>query len=519
MEEKGPEKTSEKPTPNYFVENEFQFSELDSELIIGLVGAVGTDLPKVEDIIKGRLESHQYNVNVIHVSMDIIKNIYTVKEYSSGDDEYERISRSMDAGKLDRNEADDYSILAMGAAFMIWSKREKDASGNGKPCPNQAYIINSLKHPDEVHRLRQIYPQGFYLIGVYCDEKRRLDHLVENKRIGKDKAQELMDRDKNENLPYGQKLSDTFHMSDFFIKLDGNDDKLKNDIWRILEILFADPYKTPTFDEYAMFLAHTASLRSADLSRQVGAVVSKDKEIIGTGANDCPRFGGGLYWPVRNDENFKIEDEKNGRDYMRSEDPNKREQSKIINDIVKKGVEKGIDEGELRETLESSPIRDLIEFGRVVHAEMEALLSCARNGISTNGATLYCTTFPCHNCAKHIIAAGIERVVYIEPYEKSKAQELHDDAISLGFSGKKRTVHFEPFIGVGPRRFFDLFSMNLGSGTELKRKDKNGKVVEWKPENSNLRIRLRAGSYLDLELTISNRFRTILERLSDENER
>ena len=44
------------------------------------------------------------------------------------------------------------------------------------------------------------------------------------------------------------------------------------------------------------------------------------------------------------------------------------------------------------------------------HAEMEALLSCARSGVSTRGATLYSTTFPCHNCAKHIIAAGVARV-------------------------------------------------------------------------------------------------------------
>ena len=60
----------------------------------------------------------------------------------------------------------------------------------------------------------------------------------------------------------------------------------------------------------------------------------------------------------------------------------------------------------------------------MVHAEMEALLSCARSGVSPVGGTLYSTTFPCHNCAKHIVAAGLRRVVYVEPYPKSRAVEF-----------------------------------------------------------------------------------------------
>jgi deoxycytidylate deaminase len=75
---------------------------------------------------------------------------------------------------------------------------------------------------------------------------------------------------------------------------------------------------------------------------------------------------------------------------------------------------------------------DITEFGRPVHAEMEAILSCARIGISPKMGTLYCTTFPCHNCAKHIVAAGIKRVVYVEPYPKSKAEKLHSDSLNTG---------------------------------------------------------------------------------------
>ena len=138
---------------------------------------------------------------------------------------------------------------------------------------------------------------------------------------------------------------------------------------------------------------------------------------------------------------------------------------------------------------------------------MEALLSCARNNVSTRGGQLFSTTFPCHNCAKHIVAAGIKRVVFIEPYQKSKASEFHSDSISVGFSSSQNTVHFEPFVGIGPRRFFDLFSVRLGAGYELKRKNNDGLVIDWNLSNSSrLRVQMLPGSYLDLEQEAREQF-------------
>ena len=65
----------------------------------------------------------------------------------------------------------------------------------------------------------------------------------------------------------------------------------------------SNPCITPTFDENAMFLAYAASSRSADLSRQVGAVVvSENREVVATGANDLPQCGGGQYWSGPDDQ-------------------------------------------------------------------------------------------------------------------------------------------------------------------------------------------------------------------------
>jgi dCMP deaminase len=50
------------------------------------------------------------------------------------------------------------------------------------------------------------------------------------------------------------------------------------------------------------------------------------------------------------------------------------------------------------------------------HAESNAINQAAKFGISVDGATLYCTTYPCSSCAKQIVNSGIVEVVYKEGY-------------------------------------------------------------------------------------------------------
>jgi hypothetical protein len=100
---------------------------------------------------------------------------------------------------------------------------------------------------------------------------------------------------------------------------------------------------------------------------------------------------------------------------------------------------------------------------------------------STSNAYLYTTTFPCHNCTRHIIASGIRKLVYIEPYPKSKAKDLHSDAICFDEEEamKSGKIPFVPFVGVGPRRYLDLFSSQLSGGIPVERRDRDGKPTRW----------------------------------------
>lgn len=490
--------------------------ELDSELVIGLVSAVGTENQHVIDLLKARLSEAGYRVELVKVSSDVIPLLVNATQY--GDDKYQRISSLMHAGNQARSSqgADD-GVLANGVASIIFSRRQKDENGIPLPQPKTAFIVDSLKRPEEIAQLRLIYPSGFVSIGIHSDEQRRTKHMVLDQGMSSENAEDLIRRDRDESaVEHGQRVNDTFHLADFFVQITDDRDQLRCDIKRIVELWFGNPFITPTFDEHAMFMAFSAALRSADLSRQVGAVVTRDSRILSTGANDCPKAGGGLYWPTRDEKTRGIDDYPMGRDYTRPEgDSNRDQQVRLIQDIIQQANEAKLefDRETFFKVLDNSGIKDLTEYGRVVHAEMEALLSCARNGQSTVGATLYCTTFPCHNCAKHIVAAGVKRVVFVEPYPKSKALQFHNDSIEVG-SEKANTdsqkVRFEAFVGIGPRRFFELFSVNLGSSYKLQRKVKaTGARKEWNIEKAQLRLQMKPISYLELETNAAFLFSTV----------
>ena len=98
-------------------------------------------------------------------------------------------------------------------------------------------------------------------------------------------------------------------------------------------------------------------------------------------------------------------------------------------------------------------------------------------------------------CARHIIADGIARVVYIEPYPKSLTKQLHSDAACIDddSSAPENTVSFLPFNGIGPRRYLDLFEMTTD------RKNSSGRAATWDPAKSVPKI-AQFSTYTDLEL-------------------
>lgn len=113
-----------------------------------------------------------------------------------------------------------------------------------------------------------------------------------------------------------------------------------------------------SWDEYFMGVAHLSGMRSKDPSTQVGAcIVSQDNKILSMGYNGFPNGCA--------DEDFPWDRE-----------------------------------GDLLET----------KYAFVTHSELNAILNY--RGGSLEGTKLYVSLFPCNECAKAIIQAGIKTVIY-----------------------------------------------------------------------------------------------------------
>jgi len=132
----------------------------------------------------------------------------------------------------------------------------------------------------------------------------------------------------------------------------------------------------PSWDEYFMKIAGLVATRSTCLRHNIGAVLVRDKRILATGYNGAPS-----------------------------------------------GMTHCLKIGCIRDKLKI-PSGTKAEICRGIHAEQNTIVQCAVYGISSKGSTLYTTHQPCTVCTKILIAGGIKRIVYKEPYPDKFAQSL-----------------------------------------------------------------------------------------------
>jgi deoxycytidylate deaminase len=461
------------------------------EVVIGLVGPVGIDLDPIVAAIVRQLEAVQYTARPIRLSARLGE--FFGKDLSHKPED-ERIGGLMDAGTRLREESGRGDAVALLGIAEIRRTRAEELGGSTE---GNAYILRSLKHPHEVQTLRSVYGRGFFLISAYTPREARVSAMAEritrsqhgNPNHARAKAESIVERDEQEeNKDLGQDVKDAFPLADLFI--DGRDkNSFEPEIRRFIELVFGNLFHTPTRDEHGMYHARSAALRSADLGRQVGAAISAPSgELLSLGCNDVPKASGDLYWPG---------DDGDARDFQRGFDPIVEERKQILSELLaglrsakvlsaEYSDDKAIaplvtalTSGEKRKALKGARVMNLLEFGRSVHAEMAAISSAARLGVPIKGATLFTTTFPCHMCARHIVSSGIARVVYVEPYPKSRARHLHGDSIQVDAQKPlPGLVTFEPFVGIAPRQYQDIFdAQNL-------RKDDSGNIFNWRAKGT-----------------------------------
>jgi deoxycytidylate deaminase len=412
-----------------------------AELIFGIVAAIGTPIDFVAQALEEELKSRGYESDLVHLS--VLMNAFSLPTSPPPKTakQYIRLKTLISRGDELRKQFGPDALASLATSHISAKRPDSEP----RSFPGKAFILRQLKHPEEVYLLRSVYEDGFHVIGLYCPVKERKKTLRVHYGMTEKEADELIKLDEHERPEFGQRFRDTFHLSDCFVAVSDSSDgveRTKQQLSRFLDLLFGNRMLTPTKDEFAMYIAHAAAIRSSSLSRQVGAsILNDDGDIISIGTNEVPRYGGGSYWEKDLSHSLASHHD-DARDHIIGKDSNDLMQRSVMAEILAelepKWAQLTNKEREEKlslvcDTLKASGARimSLTEFGRAVHAEMSALMAAARVGLSVKNTTLFTTTFPCHGCTRHIVDAGIRRVVYVEPYPKSLAAEFHSDAISV----------------------------------------------------------------------------------------
>ncbi|MER9295744.1 deaminase [Mesorhizobium sp. M0621] len=490
------------------------------EIFIGFVAPMGAEMTQSLQDFRVHFERRGYHVvdlkvtDVFSVFQKYVKPSKPLKKTPL----YARYETHIAYGDQLRERFGDNAFLASATVMRIIKKRLRLPKREGiEEFSKVVYLLQQFKRKEEIDLLRSVYGDLFYQVSIYSRRGARVDYLSrrfasDDNTSGpnrfRDKAEALTQADEHElGHPHGQRVSKIFHDADFIINTDA-EQSVHKQIDRFCELLFGSNALSPTRMEYGMFLAKAAALRTLDLSRQVGAAVfSPTGEILALGSNEVPKATGGTYW---HDEDH------DDREYVRQHDSNDQRKREILSELIKI-----IDpERSVNDLLENSKVldsqfMDALEYGRIVHAEMSAITDAARLGHALRESVLYCTTFPCHMCAKHIVAAGISKVIFLEPYPKSLASDLHSDSLQVESSDRGRyqgypAVQFHHFYGVSPRRYRELFERS-------KRKRADGQFEAYKDGIASPVCDIKFPFYTQLENFVADAMLQTFKAVTDKS--
>jgi cytidine deaminase len=409
------------------------------ELIIALVCPLGARIDALEESIPKALAPFNYKCEHIRLS-DLLKNLSSWTDETDLTEETRLQNRERHAATF--REIGGLDALARAAIAQIRQRRRGISGSPDTPADGVAYILRQVKHPEEIHCLRRVYGPSLLVIAGHAPEEARIDSLADvlartagkaSPRDFENKARILVNTDQSDDSPiddktrFGQNTRDAYPLADFFVDLSGG---AGGSVSRFIDLFFGHPFHTPTAEELAMHQASAMALRSSDERRQVGAVIVKrtargvvmdkfaDATVVASGMNEVPRRQGGYYWDLESPD---------GRDqFLRQFNQGFDREERIKLDALREIAERlkgnkwlASDLADLEETelanrllkiLDRTQFNSISEFMRQVHAEMAAIVDAAMRGVPVRECEMYVTTFPCHGCAKHIIAAGIKNL-------------------------------------------------------------------------------------------------------------
>lgn len=255
----------------------------ETELVFGLVGALGTDMGRVTEQLHLALDQFGYRTSEIRLST-LLREVDWDKPLDEKAKLDAYIATHMDAGDRLRRECARADASALLATAKIVAARD-DLIASDEPHTRRAWVVRQLKTPQEAQTLRDVYGSRFFLIVAYRPDDERaawLEEAISISRYTADRSKwqfdyaDLLRRDQSEEPPYGQDVRDTFHCADLFVNA-SRQANMRAQLDRLLEIVLANPFKVPTKDEFALFEAYGVARMSSEPGRQVGAAVVNEQ--------------------------------------------------------------------------------------------------------------------------------------------------------------------------------------------------------------------------------------------------
>lgn len=165
----------------------------------------------------------------------------------------------------------------------------------------------------------------------------------------------------------------------------------------------------PSWDEYFMEMAISASRRATCPRKSVGCVLVRDRAVLETGYNGSPPGK-----PHCTDVGCEIEPD-----------------GKQLHENISTALSVYCEDGDWWDPIERASQKTIKHCTRTIHAEVNAVAQAAKQGQSTDGATAYITCEPCYACSKILLSAGVTRVVFKEPYGENPLKDSFDKYASI----------------------------------------------------------------------------------------
>ncbi len=326
--------------------------------------------------------------------------------------------------------------------------------------------VDAIRNPYEAMYLKDRY-RAFYLVAINTDDSdrcSRLRNLTSEELDNLDKIEYPSKMKQPEDVFYHQNIESCVEYAGIHIYnpnvTDGKYFELTRQLVRYITLIIHPGLITPSHIERCMQLAYNAKFNSGCLSRQVGAVVTReDFSVQAVGWNDVPKGqvscalrDASLYCESKDVEsfsNYEIENVKISQALTK------------INDNVS---------GKLCGRCMTYCFKDIYNgltgqknqvYTRALHAEENAFLQISKyGGTGVSGGYLFSTASPCELCAKKAYQLGIRNIYYINPYPGISQKHI------LTF-GKRDNPNINLFFGAIGQSYLDLYEPRIATKDEI----------------------------------------------------